>query len=144
MPTVLDWLGLEPPAQCDGRSLLPFIIGRSPAAWRREVHWEYDFSDVVSLDAERALGLDSDQCTLNVIRDQRFKYVHFTALPPLFFDLEKDPGQFNNLAGDPGHWPLVLAYGQKLLSWRMEHNERSLTRTFITENGAFHRSRARR
>jgi hypothetical protein len=40
--------------------------------------------------------------------------------------------------------PLVLAYGQKLLSWRMEHNERSMTRSFLTENGVFERPRARR
>ncbi len=32
--------------------------------------------------AEAALGLASDQCTLNVIRDASYKYVHFTALPP--------------------------------------------------------------
>ena len=144
MPTVLDWLGLEAPDQCDGYSLLPLILGRSPADWRREVHWEYDFSDVVDLGAETTLGLDSDQCTLNVIRDRRYKYVHFTALPPLFFDLEKDPGQFRNLADDPASLSLVLKYGQKLLSWRMEHNERSLTRRFITAKGPFERRRARR
>jgi arylsulfatase A-like enzyme len=144
MPTILDWLGLDPPAQCDGRSLLPFILGRSPADWRREVHWEYDFSDVVSLDAEQALGVDSDQCTLGVVRDRRCKYVHFTALPPLFFDLEKDPGQFDNRAGDPAYLPQVLAYAQKLLSWRMEHNDRTLTRTFLTATGAFERRRVRR
>jgi arylsulfatase A-like enzyme len=144
MPTILDWLGLDSPPQCDGRSLLPFILGRAPADWRREVHWEYDFSDVVGLGPEQALSLDSDQCTLSVIRDQRCKYVHFTALPPLFFDLEKDPGQFDNVAADPAYLPQVLAYAQKLLSWRMEHNDRSLTRTFLTENGAFERRRVRR
>jgi arylsulfatase A-like enzyme len=144
MPTILDWLGRDAPPQCDGRSLMPFIIGRSPADWRREVHWEYDFSDVVSLDPEQALGLDSDQCTLSVIRDQRYKYVHFTALPPLFFDLEKDPGQFDNRAADPAYQPAVLAGAQKLLSWRMEHNDRTLTRSFLTENGVFERRRARR
>jgi arylsulfatase A-like enzyme len=144
MPTILDWLGIEAPAQCNGRSLLPFIVGRSPTDWRREVHWEYDFSDIVDLDPESTLGLDSDQCTLNVIRDQRYKYVHFTALPPLFFDLQKDPGQFNNLVDDPAQLPLVLAYSQKLLSWRMEHNERSLTRSFLTADGVFDRRRPRR
>jgi arylsulfatase A-like enzyme len=144
MPTVLDWLGFEPPPQCNGHSLLPFIVGRSPAGWRREVHWEYDFSDIVDLDPESALGVDSDQCSLNVIRDHRYKYVHFTALPPLFFNLEKDPGQFANLADDPSHMPLVLAYGQRLLSWRMEHNERSMTRSFVTASGLFERRRARR
>ena len=144
MPTILDWLGLDPPPQCDGRSLLPFVTGGSPADWRREVHWEYDFSEVVTLDAERALGLDSDQCTLSVIRDQRYKYVHFTALPPLFFDLENDPGQFTNRAADPAYLPQVLANAQKLLSWRMEHNDRTLTRSFLTEKGVFERRPARR
>ena len=62
----------------------------------------------------------------------------------LVFDLQKDPGQFNNLAEDPRHLPLVLAYSQKLLSWRMEHNERGLTRSFLTENGVFERRRVRR
>jgi arylsulfatase A-like enzyme len=143
MPTILDWLGLEPPAQCDGHSLLPFLAGETPASWRREVHWEYDFREPVGQEAERALGLDSDQCTLNVIRDNRYKYVHFTALPPLFFDLAKDPGQFDNRAGDPAYLPQVLAYGQKLLSWRMAHDERTLTGMFLTENGVFER-RARR
>jgi len=144
MPTILDWLGLEPPFQCDGRSLLPFAAGRSPADWRREVHWEFDFSDIVSLDPEEALGLDSDQCTLSVIRGPRYKYVHFTTLPPLFFDLEKDPGQFSNLAANPDYMPLVLEHAQRLLSWRMEHNDRTLTRSFLTENGAFSRPRQRR
>jgi arylsulfatase A-like enzyme len=144
MPTILDWLGLDPPAQCDGYSLTPFLSGRAPANWRRDVHWEYDFSDVVNLDAEQALGLDSDQCTLSVVRDQRCKYVHFTGLPPLFFDLEEDPGQFINRAADPAYLPQVLAYAQKLLSWRMEHNDRSLTRSFLTENGVFTRKRGSR
>ena len=37
-----------------------------------------------------------------MIQDTRYKYVHFDALPPLFFDLEADPGQLVNLARRPG------------------------------------------
>ena len=29
MPTILDWLGLEVPHQCDGRSLLPFLAANA-------------------------------------------------------------------------------------------------------------------
>jgi arylsulfatase A-like enzyme len=144
MPTILEWLDLEAPAQCDGRSLLPFIVGGAPANWRREAHWEYDFSDVVDLIPERALGIDSDQCTLSVIRGQRYKYVHFTALPPLLLDIEKDPGEFNNLAENQSYLPQMLACAQELLSWRMEHNDRTLARCFLTENGVFERRRTRR
>src|SRR5262249_49851676 len=43
MPTILEWLGLPVPQQCDGRSLLPVIRGQSPEHWRKFVHWEFDF-----------------------------------------------------------------------------------------------------
>ena len=144
MPTILDWLDIEPPAQCNGATLLPFVEGGTPTGWRDAVHWEYDFRDVVRQGPEHALAIDSDQCTINVIRDARYKYVHFAALPPLFFDLGRDPDQFHNLAGDPAYLPQVLAYSQKLLSWRMEHAERSLTGMFLTDSGVFERRRAGR
>jgi arylsulfatase A-like enzyme len=141
MPTILDWLGLDLPHQCDGYSLSPFLEGRRPKGWRQEVHWEYDFSEIATLEAETELELHSDQCTLNVIRDNNFKYVHFTALPPLFFDLEKDPGQFRNVAQDPAYAGRMLEYAQKMLSWRMEHDERTLTRFFLTPSGVVERRR---
>ena len=141
MPTILDWLGLELPHQCDGYSLLPFLRGQRPKGWRREVHWEYDFSEIATQEVETELQLHSDQCTLNVIRDDKYKYVHFTAQAPLFFDLEKDPGQFNNVAGDPAYGSRVLEYAQKMLSWRMEHDERTLTRLFLTSKGVVERRR---
>ncbi len=46
-----------------------------------------------------------DKCGLAVVQDESFKYVHFAALPPLFFDLKADPGQFRNRAGDPAYAP---------------------------------------
>ena len=135
MPTVLDWLGLEAPSQCDGQSLLPLSRGERPANWREEAHWEYDFRDLMHRRSERALGLTPDQCSLNVIRGERYKYVHFTALPPLFFDLQEDPGEFTNLADDPAYLPLVLEYAQKMLSWRMLHDERVLANQMLTPGG---------
>src|SRR5262245_32578362 len=141
MPTILDWLGLELPHQCDGYSLLSFLRGERPKGWRREVHWEYDFSEIATQEAETKLQLHSDQCTLSAIRDEKYKYVHFTAQAPLFFDLQKDPGQFTNVAGDPAYASRVLDYAQKMLSWRMEHDERTLTRLFLTSKGVVERRR---
>ena len=143
MPTILEWLGLEVPAQCDGRSLLPFLAGDDPAGWRQEAHWEYDFRDVVDQSVERALGLDSDQCTLNVIRTRRLKYVHFTALPPLLFDLERDPDELVDRAGDPDYRDARLDLGARLLSWRMEHADRVLTGMHLTRDGVFERRPSR-
>ncbi|MBV9522404.1 MAG: alkaline phosphatase family protein [Alphaproteobacteria bacterium] len=135
MPTILDWLGAAALPQLDGRSLLPLLAGAVPAAWRQEAHWEYDFRDLRSQMPEQALGLSSDQCSLAVIRDARYKYVHFTALPPLFFDLETDPDELHDRARDPAALPLVLAYAQKLLSWRMTHEDRTLSHLLLGPGG---------
>jgi arylsulfatase A-like enzyme len=139
LPTMMEAIGAAVPAQCDGMSLAPFLAGRAPAAWRAEAHWEYDFRDVGDETAEQTFGLTLHQCLLNVVRGPRYKYVHFTKLPPLFFDLEADPGEMRNLADDPAYAPLVLQYAQKLLSWRMNHDEQTLTHLALTEDGVLAR-----
>jgi arylsulfatase A-like enzyme len=136
MPTMLDYLGLTLPVQCDGASLRPFMEGKpAPANWRTEAHWEYDFRDPTDDTSERELNLTLHQCTMNIIRDEKWKYVHFTKLPPLLFDLENDPQEFNNLAGDPAHLPKLLEMTQKMLSWRMNHDEQTLTHIALTDEG---------
>ncbi len=144
MPTILEWLGLEIPVACEGESLLPFCSGQDVQDWRTEAHAAFDFRHFPGLDGGRALGLAPDQCAATLIRDKRYKYVHFTALPPLFFDLEKDPHEFNNLAGDPAHHGLVLEYAQKMLSWRMNHDDRTLANTRLGPGGTIERHPSRR
>ncbi len=135
MPTVLNWLAAPVPRQCDGRSLLPWLHGDDPANWRQAAHFEFDFRNILNPKAELALNLRSDECTLNVLRGERYKYVHFTSLPPLLFDLENDPGELNNLIGDPAYAAVALACAQQMISWRMSNDERVLSNMFVL-NGA--------
>ena len=135
MPTILEWLGLEVPAACDGTSLLPFCQGQKVQDWRAEAHAAFDFRHFPGLEGGRTLGLAPDQCSANLIWDRRYKYVHFAGLPPLFFDLETDPHEFHDLADDPAHHELVLEYAQKMLSWRMSHDERTLTNIRLGPGG---------
>ena len=138
MPTILDVLGLEVPLQCDGAPLTPFLAGRRPRGWPREVHWEFDFRDIVEGHAEKELGIPFDHCNLAVLRDDRYKYIHFAALPPLLFDLRDDPDELRDLARDPAHAPTVMAYAQRMLSWRLAHADRTLTGIRLIDQGPYY------
>jgi arylsulfatase A-like enzyme len=129
LPTMLRWLGLQAPRQCDGASLLPFVNGATPAQWREAAHWEFDFRGAA---AESALGLPMEACTLNVIRDARTKYVHFAALPPLLFDLGRDPHELTNVAAEPAYTAVRSAQVHALLSWRMQHADKTLSHIQVT------------
>jgi arylsulfatase A-like enzyme len=135
MPTMIELAGGVPPGHLDGRSLVPFLDGRSPPAWRDAVHWEYDFREVETGAAQEFLGLDIDSCSLAVIRDQYFKYVHFAGLPPLLFDLADDPGELVDRASDPAYGVVRLEYAERMLAWRARHLDRTLTGILLTENG---------
>lgn len=139
MPTVLDWLGRSVPMACDGDSLMPWLRGETPTDWRVEAHWEYDFRDIESQAPEDALLLSSDQCALSVIRGKRFKYVHFAGLPPILYDLKKDPGELRNWADDGGYAGVLLTYAQRMLTWRMLHADRTLSRHWLGPDGPIER-----
>ena len=139
MPTLMQLLDLEIPLQCDGASLTPFLEGEEPERWRKEAHWETDFRDVEHGQPEKRLGTRLDECCFNVIRGERYKYVHFASLPPLFFDLEKDPDELRNLAQAPEYRERVLEYAQKMISWRMTNDERTLTGMSLGPGGVVER-----
>jgi arylsulfatase A-like enzyme len=139
MPTLLDIFGANVPRQCDGLSLGPFLRGKTPPKWRTEVHWEVDFRHMhTSADyapPDKELGIASEACAFSVIRDEHYKYVHFADLPPLLFDLQKDPDELHNRAADPTYMARVLEYAQKMMSWRILNDERTLTHIIIGPNG---------
>lgn len=134
-PTLCEWLDINPRNHVDGRSLAPYLAGNEPRDRREAVFWEFDFRDIANGDAERHFGLSSNECNLAVIRDEHFKYVHFAGLPPLLFDLGKDPMELDNRAADPAYATMRLAYAEKLLSWRARHLDQTLAYTELTKNG---------
>ncbi|MCC4246331.1 alkaline phosphatase family protein [Stappia indica] len=135
MPTVLDAIGATCPPWLDGAPLTAFLEGSAPAEWRDAAHWEYDFREVATGEAQAVLGLSLDACSMSVIRDADVKYVHFAGLPPLLFDLAADPHETRNVADDPSYASLRLHYAEKMLSWRARHLDRRLTGIELTEDG---------
>ncbi len=143
MPTILEGIGQEIPVQCDGHSLQPFCRGERPPEWRREYHAEFDLRSPYEIEENTPLGLGMKQCTANIICGERYKYVHFTALPHLFFDRKQDPDEFLDLAADPAYHELMLEYAGKMLSWRMEHDDPALTDMNLTRDGVVRELRSR-
>ena len=129
MPTMLQWLGLTVPDQCDGAALQPWLRGETPANWRNAAHWEFDFRDE---GVEAELGLHMEECSMNILRTATSKYVHFPSLPPLLFDLQSDPNELHNCANEPGYAALRIAQLEALLSWRMRHTDKTLSHVRVT------------
>jgi arylsulfatase A-like enzyme len=127
MPTILDVIGQDIPVQCDGYSLLPFSRDQQPKTWRQEYHAEFDLRSPYNSSDKVPFGLEQAKCMVNIIRGERYKYVHFSGLPPLFFDLKDDPHEYINRYNDPDYQSRVLEYVAKMLTWRMEHDEAALT-----------------
>ena len=65
-------------------------------------------------------------------------------MPPIFFDLDVDPGQLVNRAAEPEYAARVLDYAQRMLAWRMQHNERTLTGMKLTGHAGLVEARAPR
>lgn len=136
-PTLAALSGVLPQNGIDGQSLLPFLEGRTPERWRDSVFWEFDFRDVEQGAAERHFGLRPQECNLAVLRSQSFKYVHFNRLPPLLFDLERDPAETRNVADDPAYASVRLRMAESLLSIRASHLDQTLALMTLTERGLF-------
>ncbi len=128
-PTIMAQLDLPVPRQCDGESLRGFLHQSDPATWRSSAHFEFDFRHS---QAENALQLDMESACLNVIRDDKFKYVHFADLPELLFDLEADPGELVNIA--PDNPDLVARYAKEMLSWRLRTTDKTLSHMQISRD----------
>lgn len=125
LPTVLDVMGIDVPAQADGRSLRPFLEGRTPAEWRDAAHYEWDWRYLLLPFAEEHWPAERglERSNLAVLLDEAGAYVHFGDGSWLLFDLAADP-TWRTTSEDPGR---ALGYAQRMLSWRQEHLERTYT-----------------
>ena len=104
---------------------------------------ELDFRSgpYAGFDGEKALALEPDECQLAILRGERWKYIHFAALPALLFDLQNDPWEMHDLSNDPAHRDTMLRMAQKMLSWRLKHQEHVLTNLHNGPHGVEDRSR---
>ena len=95
VPTVCELVGVNPPPKMRGRSLVPLLQGRN-VAWR----------EFVIAEVER---------TGRMVRTPGFKYItYYGDETEQLFDMERDPGETKNVAGE-ARYAAALAEHRKLL-----------------------------
>lgn len=107
----------------EGRSLLPWLHGERPTDWRRAAISEYDYSCTPMADR---LGVSVKDARLFMVFDGRYKLIHAEGgLPPMLFDLESDPSEFNDLGRDPAHAGEVARLRGLLADWGLRLSQRT-------------------
>jgi arylsulfatase A-like enzyme len=109
-PTILDLAGVEVPKAMHGRSLVPLLKGES-AGWRKDWYYHYyEYPDAHKVKPHRG------------VRTERHKLIHYYEEPQEFelYDLEKDPGETENLHGRPEFAELARELSTRLEELRRE------------------------
>jgi arylsulfatase A-like enzyme len=124
LPTLCDALGVTPPAQCDGRSLMAQFKGES-TEWRSSAHYEWDFRYFWINGRTRIWPLDRtlSRQNLAVSVSDDIAYVQFGDGAFKCYDLGADP-TWRTECDDASR---ILAAAQEQLVWRQEHLNRELT-----------------
>ncbi|HEY1067510.1 MAG TPA: sulfatase/phosphatase domain-containing protein, partial [Pirellulales bacterium] len=92
-PTIYQLLGLNIPAGVQGRSLEPFLSNEDVTTWRDRFFYEHLFKHAKIPPSEG-------------VRTERWAYIRWIGETPAYeelFDLQNDPHEQTNLAGDPQH-----------------------------------------
>ncbi len=135
-PTILDWLNAKIPINWNGRSLLPIIQRDKLKVPNREyVIFEWDFREIYENKSLKKIKIAPEESNLIVIRNDKWKYVHFPAFPPLLYNIKNDPEEKVNLASNKKYDKIKTEMLSKILSHRIRHSEREISNIKLTLNG---------
>jgi arylsulfatase A-like enzyme len=103
LPTLCDLVGLAAPADIDGVSLKP-LLERNSTAVRQVIFSEY-------------YGKQNWRVPIRMARTSRWKYIRYLSHGEELYDLESDPGELRNRAGDPAAQSEKTRLSQALDDW---------------------------
>lgn len=99
-PTIVDFAGLPVSDSVQGKSLLPLITGES-LTWRQDFFYEHLFKV-----PEKSIATVGYIPSSIGVRTTKYKYLRYIDQNPVYeelYDLEKDPLEESNQAGNPGY-----------------------------------------
>lgn len=125
-PLICNFLQVPPSPDFQGKDPRHLLLSDGDNSHKKEIFYEFYYYNLL----KDTSGVDPDACRLWVLRDHNWKYVHFgeESMEPQLFDLNKDPGEFSNLADSPEHAPIVADCCQRMLRWRMANEDYTLER----------------
>ncbi len=111
--TFLALAGVEPPADMQGRSLVPLLEGKSPADWHRSVYYRY-------YEYPKPHGVHPHYG----VRTDRYKLIYYDKLDEWeLFDLDKDPHELNSVYADPAYADTVRELKAELKRLRAHYRD---------------------
>ncbi len=107
----------------EGRSLIPWLHGERPGAWRDYAVSEYNYA---ARPMAAKLGVAPKDARLFMLSDRRWKFVHAIGFRPMLFDLERDPEEFFDLGRSdaPEHRAVIALMYERLREWATRDAQR--------------------
>ena len=109
VPTLLELAGSKPYA-CDGQSVVPILTGRGNQPGRDYVIGQY-------------YGKQTWVNPIRTIRTRRWKYSLYTDWGEELYNLEADPEEIINLAGNVAHQDTKRRLRKQLETWMKENDD---------------------
>lgn len=124
-PTILDFANAERPDHMEGQSLRSLF---RTGTWKPH--------DYVVSETLFGTGNDIAGWAGRMVRTRRFKYTVYNhgEIREQLSDMERDPGEMVNIAGDPDHQDILQEHREMLLEWCSQTGDEFMTST-DAENG---------
>ncbi|MXZ81818.1 MAG: sulfatase-like hydrolase/transferase [Gammaproteobacteria bacterium] len=124
LPTLIELAGGDICRErIEGRSLNPLLENPGLADdWRDATVSEIDYSE---RGARALLGMEPYRCRAFMVRDRRWKYVHYLDFPAQLFDLVHDPDELSDLGQDPGYAGVRRELKDRLFEWHLSLRRRT-------------------
>ncbi len=119
LPTMLDIAGIAVPDRLTGHSLQPLALGKPVTRWPDYVVAQNHMDQTVAVGAVRPSAQG------RMVRTQRYKYCLYShgQYRESLVDLQADPGEMVNLAGNPDYHSVLVQHRGLLARFAREHND---------------------